>query len=224
MESSSPPVCIGVGIDTARFGHHASFLNEQRKTAAPPLIIMETREGYDKFQKQLENLQKRYPTVNFHVRIDAGGQYAANLEHYIRSLPLPITLSIGEPKRNKDYCGDHLLTGASLGVLLFVARSFFVYLFVVLLWLLPGVMLFAERLIGLPDGEHQVQQLSHAMPHGDIASRTTFAEACVQGAHRGIALNGRERGIPQIATYQVVSLLAHLSLAKWVWFPITIDP
>jgi transposase len=107
MGSSSPPVCIGVGIDTARYGHHASFLNEQRNTASPPLIIMETREGYDKFRKQLENLQKRYPAVNFHVRIDAGGQYATNLEHYIRSLPLPITLSIGEPKRNKDYCQAH---------------------------------------------------------------------------------------------------------------------
>jgi transposase len=39
--------------------------------------------------------------------MDAAGQYAANLEHFLRGLDLPITLSIGEPKRNKDYQKAH---------------------------------------------------------------------------------------------------------------------
>jgi hypothetical protein len=32
--------------------------------------------------------------------IDAAGEYAANLEHFLRGLALPMTLSIGEPKRS----------------------------------------------------------------------------------------------------------------------------
>jgi len=37
------------------------------------------------------------------VHLDAAGQYATNLEAFFRSLELPLQLSIGEPKRNKDY-------------------------------------------------------------------------------------------------------------------------
>jgi hypothetical protein len=42
-----------------------------------------------------------------HVRIDAAGQYAANLEQFLRGLDLPLTISVGEPKRNKDYQKAH---------------------------------------------------------------------------------------------------------------------
>ncbi len=41
------------------------------------------------------------------MRIDAAGQYATNLEQFLRGLKLPMTLSIGEPKRNKDYQKAH---------------------------------------------------------------------------------------------------------------------
>ena len=47
------------------------------------------------------------PLDRIHVRLDAAGQYAANLEQFLRDLTLPITLSIGEPKRNKDYQKAH---------------------------------------------------------------------------------------------------------------------
>jgi transposase len=52
-------------------------------------------------------LRQQHPQVHFDIRIDAAGQYAANLEHFLRGLDLPITLSIGEPKRNKDYQKAH---------------------------------------------------------------------------------------------------------------------
>ena len=47
------------------------------------------------------------PTAHFHVRIDAAGQYAVNLELFLRGLNLPMTISVGEPKRNKDYQKAH---------------------------------------------------------------------------------------------------------------------
>jgi transposase len=98
---------IGVGIDTARYGHRVSFLRPDRKPAAKPLTVMENRAGYQALQERLERLQEQHPHAHFHVRIDAAGQYAVNLEHFLRGLDLPMTLSIGEPKRNKDYQKAH---------------------------------------------------------------------------------------------------------------------
>lgn len=99
---------LGVGIDTGRYGHHVSFLREDKEVAAPPLPITESREGYQKLQTRIEQLHRRHPEAHIHLRIDAAGQYAANLEAFVRSLDhLPMTVSVGEPKRNKDYHRAH---------------------------------------------------------------------------------------------------------------------
>jgi hypothetical protein len=45
--------------------------------------------------------------VHFDVRIDAAGQYATNLEAFLRRLDLSMTISVGEPKRNRDYKNAH---------------------------------------------------------------------------------------------------------------------
>jgi transposase len=98
---------IGVGIDTARYGHRVSFLRPDRQPAAKPLTVLENHAGYQALQQRLEQLHRQHPNAHFVVRIDAAGQYAVNIEHFLRGLPLPITLSIGEPKRNKDYQKAH---------------------------------------------------------------------------------------------------------------------
>jgi hypothetical protein len=98
---------IGVGIDTARFGHRVSFLRPDRKPAAKPLTVMENRAGYQSLQDRLNQLHEHNHDAKFHVRIDAAGQYAVNLEVFLRSLNLPMTVSVGEPKRNKDYQKAH---------------------------------------------------------------------------------------------------------------------
>ena len=98
---------IGVGIDTARYGHRVTFLRPDRQPAAKPLTVLESPAGYQALQAQLERLQQQHPQAHFHVRIDAAGQYAANLEGFLRGLAFPMTLSIGEPKRNKDYQKAH---------------------------------------------------------------------------------------------------------------------
>jgi hypothetical protein len=41
---------IGVGIDTARYGHHVTFLGPERQPAAVPLTVIESSEGYHEFQ------------------------------------------------------------------------------------------------------------------------------------------------------------------------------
>lgn len=100
----SPTVShLGVGIDTARYGHRVAFLRDDRQPAAPPLTIIENQQGYRQLREQLEKLHRKHPHARFHVHIDAAGQYASNLERFLRSLDLPLHVSIGEPKRNKDY-------------------------------------------------------------------------------------------------------------------------
>jgi transposase len=98
---------IGVGIDTARYGHRVSFMRPDRQPAAKPLTVLENRAGYQALQERLEQLHRQHPQAELNVRIDAAGQYAANLERFLRSLDLPLVVSIGEPKRNKDYQKAH---------------------------------------------------------------------------------------------------------------------
>ena len=107
MSTSAPLDRIGVGIDTARYGHRVSFLRPDRLPAAKPLTVLENCGGYQALQDRLLQLHQQHPQAHFHVRIDAAGQYAANLEHFLRGLDLPMTVSIGEPKRNKDYQKAH---------------------------------------------------------------------------------------------------------------------
>src|SRR6202163_373244 len=98
---------IGVGIDTARYGHRVAFLRPDRLPAAKSLTVLENQAGYRALQQRLNELHEKHPQAHFHIRIDAAGQYATNLENFLRGLGLPITLSIGEPKRNKDYQKAH---------------------------------------------------------------------------------------------------------------------
>src|SRR6266852_6325216 len=107
MSTAKPLDRIGVGIDTARYGHRVSFLRPDRLPAAKPLTVLENRQGYQALRERLEQLRQQHPQAHFDLRIDAAGQYAANLEHFLRGLDLPMTLSIGEPKRNKDYQKAH---------------------------------------------------------------------------------------------------------------------
>lgn len=94
---------IGVGIDTARYGHRVTFLREDKQPAAKAITILENHKGYQDLKECLERLQRKDPEVHFHVHIDAAGQYATNLERFLRSLSLSLTVSIGEPARNKNY-------------------------------------------------------------------------------------------------------------------------
>jgi transposase len=107
MTTSAPLDRIGVGIDTARYGHRVSFLGPDLRPVAKPLTVTENRAGYQALRARLDQLRLQHPQVHFHIRIDAAGQYAANLEHFLRDLAVPMTLSVGEPKRNKDYRMAH---------------------------------------------------------------------------------------------------------------------
>jgi transposase len=105
--STTTPVSIGVGIDTARYGHHVSFLRADRKPAANEFTFPESPAGYAQLRQAIDQLSKKYDNAHFHIRIDAAGQYAANLERFVRSLPVEKTISIGQTKQNRDYCKVH---------------------------------------------------------------------------------------------------------------------
>jgi transposase len=103
MSDSSAPFAIGVGFDTARYGHHVTFLLPDLQPACPAREIVESQQGYQLVLQQFQALQQRHGDVHFHIRLDAAGQYAANLESFLRALPFPKTITVGEPARNNNY-------------------------------------------------------------------------------------------------------------------------
>jgi transposase len=108
-------VTFGVGIDTSRYGHFAAFLRDDLQPAADELTFAESADGYAQFRRRLEHIAARHATVTFTIRLDAAGQYADNLLHFLHHLagdstqqtyPIPnavITVSCGDPQRNKNY-------------------------------------------------------------------------------------------------------------------------
>jgi transposase len=110
-----PPRRIGVGIDTSRYGHYAAFLREDLQPAAAELSFAESAAGYALLRQRLEGIACRQGPVQFLVRLDAAGQYADNLLHFLHGLaafgsptasaapPLPLAISCGDPQRNQSY-------------------------------------------------------------------------------------------------------------------------
>src|SRR5260370_12951475 len=99
----APTVSIGVGFDPSRYGHHVTFLREDLQPACPPSEIAESRQGYDQLRHQFQLLLQGCGSVHFHIRIDAAGQYATNLQPFLRALPFATTITVADPARNQNY-------------------------------------------------------------------------------------------------------------------------
>lgn len=115
----SSVLSIGVGIDTARYAHHVTWLYEvdgQLQPATRAFEFSESRAGYQKLEQAFQLLAQRHAHVHFHIRLDAAGQYAVNLESFLRELATRrtdpstpalanavFTISVGEPLRNRRY-------------------------------------------------------------------------------------------------------------------------
>ena len=96
-------VAIGVGLDTARYGHHASFLDRDLAEVADDLDFVESGAGYQEFRQRLDALAAKHGDVHFHFRVDVAGHYADNLLAFLHALPYPKTISCGDPERNQKY-------------------------------------------------------------------------------------------------------------------------
>src|SRR5262249_30752805 len=107
------PRRIGIGLDTSRYGHYAAFLRDDFQPAADELAFAESAAGYALLRQRLERLVQKHGPLLFVVRLDAAGQYADNLLHFLHTLGTPgadgspaafaLTLSCGDPQRNKNY-------------------------------------------------------------------------------------------------------------------------
>src|SRR5262245_11581221 len=104
---SAPPAPrrFGVGIDTSRYGHYAAFLRDDLQPAAKELQFAESAAGYGQLRQRLDQIARRHGPCVFAIRLDVAGQYADNLLHFLRGLgaALPLTVSCGDPQRNKSY-------------------------------------------------------------------------------------------------------------------------
>ena len=109
-----PPVAVGVGIDTSRFGHHACFLRADLQPAAADLKFVESAAGYQQLRQRFETIAAGHGgRVRFCCRLDLAGRYADNLFAFLQALSRPqadnalanasFTISCGDPQRNKNY-------------------------------------------------------------------------------------------------------------------------
>ena len=114
--SGSALTRIGVGIDTSRYGHYAAFLGDDLQPAAGELQFAESAEGYGALRQRLEHICEHRQRVHLVVRLDAAGQYADNLLHFLQTLGATpreqaprlanlaaLAISCGDPQRNKNY-------------------------------------------------------------------------------------------------------------------------
>jgi len=109
--ASQPFRRVGVGIDTSRYGHYACFLGDDLQPAAAELSFAESAAGYAQLRQRLEQIAERHGPVQFVIRLDAAGQYADNLLHFLYGLAAPdaettrlaVSISCGDPQRNKNY-------------------------------------------------------------------------------------------------------------------------
>src|SRR5688572_19392746 len=109
----TPPIDIGVGIDTSRYGHYVAFLHADLQTAAADLEVAESAAGYARLRERVAFLVRKHGRVRFFVRLDVAGAYADNLLHFLQTLargvdaaPLAqaeFSISCGDPQRNKNY-------------------------------------------------------------------------------------------------------------------------
>jgi transposase len=109
------PRRFGVGIDTSRYGHYAAFLRDDLQPAAAELQFPESAAGYALLRQRLDGIRQQHGPAHFVVRLDAAGQYADNLLHFLHRLgapssnavgasaPFSLALSCGDPQRNKNY-------------------------------------------------------------------------------------------------------------------------
>ena len=113
-QSPDPSRCIGVGIDTSRYGHYAVFLRDDLQPAAAELQFAESAAGYALLRQRLEKLAQQLPGVRFLIRVDVAGQYADNLMRFLQQLSqtqtgeqplahMSFSISTGDPQRNKNY-------------------------------------------------------------------------------------------------------------------------
>ena len=56
MIQSDSTLSIGVGLDTARYGHHVTFLRQDLQLATEPFGFIESREGYDQLREAFHEL------------------------------------------------------------------------------------------------------------------------------------------------------------------------
>jgi hypothetical protein len=106
-------VPIGVGIDSSRYGHHASFLRADLQPAAADLNFVESALGHQQLRQRLDAIADKHGGhIHFHIRLDIAGRYADNLLAFLHELaprahaaawPGSSVPSLSSPSECSDY-------------------------------------------------------------------------------------------------------------------------
>ncbi len=88
--------------------------------------------------------------------------------------------------------------------------------------LFPGEEVGVEGAIGLPDSEHEMEQLAHAMAQRHVAARPLGPEAAIQRSDRRVVDDGTACGVPQVMACQVVAFAGHAQRARRQWVAVLV--
>jgi hypothetical protein len=90
--------------------------------AAAELAFAESAAGYQQLRQRLEQIAQRHGPVQLVIRLDAAGQYADNLLHFLHQLAAPdadatrraVSISCGDRRDRRSYARRTGRTGDRL--------------------------------------------------------------------------------------------------------------
>ena len=82
-----------VGVDVSKLKHDVAVVNDQKKIVTPCFVVKESAEGYRSLLDRLEKIQRRLCASDFHIGMEATGDYWKNLYHFLSSrTEYPVTV------------------------------------------------------------------------------------------------------------------------------------
>ncbi len=97
-----------VGIDISKLKHDIVIVNEQKKVVHKPLVIPESREGYQSLLAKLNWLKQRYGTETFYFGMEATSDYWKNLYHFIRQQSPAFLATVLNPIQTRAFAKTEL--------------------------------------------------------------------------------------------------------------------
>jgi len=82
-----------VGVDVSKLKHDVAAIDDQKRTVTPCFVVNESAEGYRSLLERLEKIRQRLCAANFHIGMEATGDYWKNLYHFLSSrTEYPVTV------------------------------------------------------------------------------------------------------------------------------------
>jgi transposase len=97
-----------VGIDVSKLKHDIVIVNEQKQEVHKPLVIRENPEDYQRLLAKLNWFQQQYGTKEFHIGLEATGDYWKNIYHFLKKQSAAFLLTVINPIQTRAFAASAL--------------------------------------------------------------------------------------------------------------------